>query len=252
MLFRSWFSPDTNNQPTTDEAWTRIAVPNAKTLDDLFGVTGDATGVWVTGSDNSDQPAVWRCTDVKCDQLGALALPAAYPTGRVLAGFAVNATAIHLVGAATKATGDGTLSPVGKAVLAWSTVNAGFTWNTPVTIATSTTIRLGGIAGLNANKIWAIGASSTANQPAKSEIKSEASKTPSSAATKPAAASGPASSGSKSVAPAAKPASSAAKPGAPTTAPKPTASPAKPTAAPPAGKPAPTPTKPALKPAPAQ
>lgn len=93
---------------------------------------------------------------------------------------------------------------------------------------------------------------STANQPAKSEIKSEASKTPPSTATKPTAASGSASSGSKSVAPAAKPASNAAKPGAPTAATKPTASPAKPTAAPPAGKPAPTPTKPALKPAPAQ
>ena len=93
---------------------------------------------------------------------------------------------------------------------------------------------------------------STASQPAKSENKSEGSKTPASATTKPAAVNGSAASSAKPAAPAAKPASAGVKPGAPAAATKPAATPAKPAVAPPAAKPAASPTKPAIKPAPAQ
>jgi uncharacterized protein (DUF2147 family) len=94
----------------------------------------------------------------------------------------------------------------------------------------------------------------SAGQPAKSEIKSEGSKTPASGITKPAAAGGLLTSGPKPAVPTVpKPSSTSVKPTAPAPAvTKPSIAPAKPAVGAPGGKQAPVPAKPALKPEPTQ
>lgn len=146
------FSADTTDQPTQNEVWTKIAIPNARTIDDLFGF--DATGVWALGSNAANKPMVWRCTATACDSGTLLDLPSAVTTGRALAGVAVSATDLRVVGS------HGTANDIGTGGIAWSTTNGGTTWSTPQVVAGA--IRLVAVDALNGGRLWAVGAGGAA------------------------------------------------------------------------------------------
>ncbi len=145
-----WFSADTTDQPRTDEAWTKIAVPGAKTVEDLFGVDGDTTGVWVVGTNSGDLPTVWRCTPSTCGSGVVLkdTAGAATTKGSARAGIALTGNVIHVVGS------------LGTAAAAWRSSDGGLTWTNAKTIAGAT--KLVTVDAVDSTRIWAAGANGNA------------------------------------------------------------------------------------------